>query len=64
MEYLSESFPQSFLKMKHILQKHQSEVVTSHKWQKDLKMTIIKDLLRFHYNEIDKGICLFLWHTF
>ena len=46
--------------MKSILQKHQTEVATFHKWQKDLKMTIIKDLLRFHYNEIDKGICLFL----
>lgn len=26
---------------------------------KDLKMTIIKDLLRFHYNEIDKGSAYF-----
>ena len=28
---------------------------------KDLKMLIIKDLLRFYYNEIDKEICVYFF---
>ena len=28
---------------------------------KDLKMPIIKDLLRFYYNATDKGICVYFF---
>lgn len=30
---------------------------------KHLKIVVVKDLTRVHYNAIDKDISLFLWHT-
>lgn len=31
---------------------------------KDVEMFMVKDMLRVNCNEIDKEICLFLWHVF
>ena len=42
-----------------LLQKHQSKTVTSVN-DKDLKMAMVKDLIRVHYNAIDKEIWLSL----
>lgn len=54
------------LKMKHCSQnpfaKDLRKIIAVCKWQKDLKMSIVKELMRVHCNEIDK-IWLFLWCT-
>lgn len=34
------------------------------KWQKALKMAMVKDLMRVHYNVVDEEIGIFLWHTY
>ena len=53
-----ESFLWIFLMVKH-LKKHHSEAITVYKCQKDLKMLITKDLMKVHYNEIDKASAYF-----
>lgn len=34
-------------------------------WRTRLKMAIVRDLMRVHYNNVitEKEICLFQWHT-